>query len=139
MIEKLESQLELSQKLIAVDAKAVALGILTSHFLKDIVGNLRAFTSQGFRCVKCNRRYRRPPLKGICQRCGGSLTKTVYKGGIEKYLEPALKLVRQYGLDEYYADRLRLVQDEISSLFPEEEAEEEPESKQVDLTDFLRS
>ncbi len=138
MLEKLESQLELSEKLKAVDVKTVALGVLTSHFMKDIVGNLRAFTSQGFRCVKCNRRYRRPPLKGVCIRCGGSLTLTVHKGGIEKYIEPAMKLVQRYGLDEYYADRLRLVRDEIASLFPEEEAEEEPSGKQIDLTDFLR-
>ena len=138
MLEKLESQLELSEKLKAVDVRVVALRVLTSHFMKDIVGNLRAFTSQSFRCVKCNRRYRRPPLRGVCLRCGGSLTLTVYRGGIEKYLEPALELVRRYGLDEYYADRLRLVRDEIASLFPEEEAEEEPESKQIDLTDCLR-
>jgi len=137
MLEKLESQLELSEKLKAVDVKAVALRVLTSHFMKDIVGNLRAFTSQGFRCVKCNRRYRRPPLRGTCLRCGGSLTMTVHKGGIEKYLDPAMKLVERYGLDEYYADRLRLVRDEIASIFPEE-AVEEDEHKQIDLTDFLR-
>jgi len=138
MLEKLESQLELSEKLKAVDVKVVALRILTSHFMKDIVGNLRAFTSQRFRCVRCNRKYRRPPLKGVCLRCGGSLAMTVHKGGIEKYIDPALKLVHRYGLDEYYADRLRLVRDEIASLFPPEEAEEESETKQIDLTDFLR-
>lgn len=138
MLEKLDSQLELSEKLKAVDVKTVALKILTSHFMKDIVGNLRAFTSQGFRCVKCNRRYRRPPLKGVCLRCGGSLAMTVHKGGIEKYLDPALKLVERYGLDEYYADRLRLVRDEIASLFPEEAPKEEPGHRQIDLTDFLR-
>ncbi|MFQ6053084.1 MAG: DNA polymerase II large subunit, partial [Candidatus Bathyarchaeia archaeon] len=137
MLEKLESQLELSEKLKAVDVKAVAQKVLTSHFMKDIVGNLRAFTSQGFRCVKCNRRYRRPPLRGVCQRCGGSLAMTVHKGGIEKYLEAAIGLIENYGLDEYYADRLQLVKDEIASLFPTEE-EEAPERRQIDLTDFLR-
>jgi len=137
MLEKLESQLELSEKLKAVDVKTVALRVLTSHFMKDIVGNLRAFTSQGFRCVKCNRRYRRPPLRGVCLRCGGSLTLTVHRGGIVKYIESALKLVDRYGLDEYYADRLRLVSDEIASLFPEE-AREEPEHRRLDLTDFMR-
>jgi len=138
MLEKLDSQMELSEKLKAVDARDVAQRVLTSHFMKDIVGNLRAFTSQRFRCVKCNRKYRRPPLKGVCLRCGGSLTLTVHKGGIEKYIDPAMKLIHRYGLDEYYADRLRLVRDEIASLFPTEEAEEEPGKKQIDLTDFLR-
>jgi len=138
MIDKLESQLDLSEKVKAVDAATVAQRVLTSHFMKDIVGNLRAFTRQRFRCVKCNRKYRRPPLKGVCVRCGGKLSLTVYKGGIEKYLAPALDLVKRYGLDDYYADRLGLVKDEISSIFPGEEAEEEPEDKQISLTAFMR-
>ena len=138
MLEKLESQLDLSEKVRAVDAEAVAERVLTSHFMKDIVGNLRAFTSQRFRCVKCNRKYRRPPLRGVCVRCGGSLAMTVYKGGIAKYLSPALGLVERYGLNNYYADRLELVKDEIASLFPGEEEEEEPEEKQIRLTDFMR-
>ncbi|MDH5791631.1 MAG: DNA polymerase II large subunit, partial [Candidatus Bathyarchaeota archaeon] len=138
MLDKLESQLELSEKVRAVDAGAVAERVLTSHFMKDIVGNLRAFTSQKFRCVKCNRKYRRPPLKGACVRCGGDIAMTVYKGGIEKYLKPAMELVERYQLDDYYADRLKLVWDEISSLFPGEEEEEEPEDKQISLTAFMR-
>ena len=139
MLEKLESQLELSERIFAVDAEEVARKVLTSHFMKDIVGNLRAFTRQKFRCVKCNRKYRRPPLKGICVRCGGNLAMTVHKGGIQKYLNPALELVKRYELNEYYADRLGLVRDEISSLFTQVEAQEEPEDKQFSLTDFMRT
>ena len=125
MVDKLDSQLELAQKLRAVDAKQVALKILNSHFMKDIVGNLRAFTSQTFRCTKCNRKYRRPPLAGKCQRCGGPIQMTVHKGGIEKYLKPALDMVKKYGLDQYYVDRLELVQLELSQIFVEEAVPEE--------------
>jgi len=64
---------------------------------------------------------------------------TVHKGGIEKYLDPALKLVEKYELDEYYSDRLGLVKDEIRSIFPEEEPPEEPTHRQISLTDFMRS
>jgi DNA polymerase II large subunit len=138
MLDKLDSQLELSDKVRAVEVGVVAEKILTSHFMKDIVGNLRAFTSQKFRCVKCNRKYRRPPLKGMCVRCGGKLAMTVHKGGIEKYLDSALKLVDNYSLDEYYSDRLGLVKEEISSIFPEEELPEELQHKQISLTDFMR-
>ena len=138
MLEKLESQLELSEKVRAVEADVVAQRVLTSHFMKDIVGNLRAFTRQRFRCMACNRKYRRPPLKGVCVRCGGKLSMTVYKGGIKKYLSPALELVRRYELDDYYTDRLGLVKDEIASIFQEEEAMEEPGEKQISLTDFMR-
>jgi len=140
MTDKLESQLDLAEKVRAVDVRVVAEGVLTSHFLKDIIGNLRAYTSQALRCVRCNRRFRRPPLKGVCTRCGASLTLTVHRGGIEKYIEPARRLVERYGLDDYYAQRIKLVLDEIALLFPEgvgEEAEK-PSKKQVDLMEFLR-
>jgi DNA polymerase II large subunit len=134
MVEKLESQLDLTKKLISVDAKIVALKILTSHFIKDIVGNLRAFTRQSFRCSKCNRKYRRPPLEGKCKRCGGPIILTVHRGGIEKYLEPALNLVKDYELDQYYVDRFALIKDEIESIFPEKEEET---IQKYNLTDFM--
>ncbi|UCH57901.1 MAG: DNA polymerase II large subunit [Candidatus Bathyarchaeota archaeon] len=139
MLEKLESQMELSEKLRAVEAEAVALRVLTSHFMKDIVGNLRAFTRQRFRCMDCNRKYRRPPLKGVCLRCGGKLSLTVYKGGIEKYILPAIDLVNRFSLDDYYTDRLGLVREEIASIFKDEELLEETEEKQISLTEFMRS
>jgi DNA polymerase II large subunit len=137
MLDKLQSQLDLSEKIRAVDADDVAQKILTSHFMKDIVGNLRAFTSQKFRCMKCNRKYRRIPIKGVCLRCGGKLSLTVYKGGIEKYISPALNLVERFDLDGYYKDRLELVVDEIHSIFQDEEMEEQID-KQISLTDFMR-
>jgi DNA polymerase II large subunit len=121
-----------------VDAETVALKVLTSHFMKDIFGNLRAFTSQKFRCMGCNRKYRRIPLKGVCLRCGGKLSLTVYKGGIAKYISPALGLVNRFDLDSYYGDRLGLVKAELQSIFQEEEDVEEPLDKQISLTDFMR-
>lgn len=136
MLDKLESQLALTKKLRGVDAKIVALKILNSHFIKDIMGNLRAFTQQGFRCIKCNRKYRRPPLSGKCERCGGNIVMTVYRGSIEKYLEPAVNLVDDYELDMYYSDRLELIKEEINSLFVEEEEEKES-SNQFNLIDFM--
>jgi len=130
MTDKLNSQLALAEKIEAVDAEKVAWKVLTTHFIRDIAGNLRAFTTQAFRCKKCNRRFRRLPLKGKCPDCGGAITLTVYRGGIEKYLEAAHQLVRKYGLPEYYAQRLSMIEDEINSLF------EGDKPKQVSLTDF---
>jgi len=135
MIDKLESQLDLTKKLRSVEGRIVALKILNSHFMKDIVGNLRAFTRQGFRCSKCNKKYRRPPLKGVCDRCGGNIIQTVHHGGIVKYLEAAESLVYDYDLGDYYEDRIILLREEIASLFPEEE---QPHT-QFNLTDFMRS
>jgi DNA polymerase II large subunit len=135
MLEKLESQLELTKKLTSVDTKIVALKILNSHFMKDIIGNLRAFTHQGFRCVKCNKKYRRPLLTGKCSRCGNKIILTVHRGNIEKYLEPAKKLVHDYNLGKYYEDRLTLIKEEINTLFTEEEPknEDKPTYKLIDF------
>ena len=115
--DKLSSQLKLAEKIEAVDAEKVALIVLTTHFMRDISGNMRAFSTQGFRCKTCNKRFRRLPLKGVCLECGGPLTLTVYRGGIQKYLEAANQLIRKYELPNYYAQRLTLVQEEINSLF----------------------
>ncbi|NIR87603.1 DNA polymerase II large subunit [Candidatus Bathyarchaeota archaeon] len=131
MIDKMNSQLALAEKIAAVDVEKVAMKVLTTHFIRDIAGNLRAFTTQSFRCKTCNRKFRRLPLLGKCPNCGGSLTLTVYRGGIEKYLDAAHQLVQKYGLPEYYNQRLLLVEDEIISLF------EGKKPRQISLTDFV--
>jgi DNA polymerase II large subunit len=130
MVDKLNSQLDLAEKIEAVDAKKVAMKVLTKHFMRDIVGNLRAFSTQSFRCKSCNKRFRRLPLKGKCPTCGGALTLTVYRGGIEKYLDAAEHLIQKYGLPSYYAQRIQLVKEEISAMF------ETKKPKQISLTDF---
>jgi len=131
MTNKLHSQLMLAEKIEAVDAEIVAKKVLTTHFVRDIVGNLRAFTTQKFRCKACNKKFRRLPLLGKCPACGGELTLTVYRGGIEKYLPVALKLVKKYGLSEYYAQRLSIVEEEIITLF------EGKKPRQISLTAFV--
>ena len=130
MVEKLNAQLELAEKIEAVDAKKVALKVLTRHFIRDIAGNLRAFSTQSFRCKSCNKRFRRLPLRGVCLACGGPLTLTVYRGGIEKYLKAAQDLIDKYGLPRYYAQRILLMKEEINALFNSKKP------KQISLTDF---
>jgi len=130
MVEKLDSQLDLAEKIEAVDAEKVALKVLTTHFMRDIAGNLRAFSTQGFRCKSCSRRFRRLPLRGKCPSCGGQLTLTVYRGGIEKYLEAAQNLIQKYKLPKYYSQRISLMKEEINALF------ESKKPKQICLTDF---
>jgi len=117
MTDKLYSQLALAEKIAAVDADVVASKVLTTHFIRDIAGNLRAFTTQKFRCKGCNKKFRRMPLMGKCPACNGDLILTVYRGGIEKYLPAAAQLVKKYGLLEYYAQRLNMVEEEILTLF----------------------
>ncbi len=130
MIEKLNMQLELGSRIDAVDVRRVALKVLTTHFIRDIAGNLRAFSTQGFRCKSCNKKFRRLPLKGKCTFCGGKLTLTVYRGGIEKYLVAAQQLVDTYGLPKYYTQRMDLIKEEIASMF------DNKKPKQAKLFDF---
>jgi DNA polymerase II large subunit len=130
MTDKLFSQLLLAEKIAAVDADVVARKVLTTHFVRDIAGNLRAFTTQKFRCKGCNKKFRRMPLMGKCPSCNSDLILTVYRGGIEKYLPAATNLVKKYGLLEYYAQRLNLVQEEILTLF------EGKKPRQISLASF---
>ncbi len=136
MLDKMKEQLSLAERIEAVSADIVAKKVLNTHFMRDVAGNLKAFSGQKFRCKKCNARFRRPPLKGNCSKCGGELSLTVYRGSIVKYLEIANDLIKKYNLDKYYEQRLRLFHDEIESLFKDEEEEEEVKEQYM-LSDFL--
>jgi len=134
MYEKVEAQMKIAEKIRAVDKKDVAERILTHHFLPDLIGNLRAFTTQSLRCVKCNAKYERPPLSGKCRKCGGKLILTVHRKGIEKYLSSTMMLIRKYNLGEYYRQRIELIEKELELLFSGEK-----DRKQTSLLQFWRS
>jgi DNA polymerase II large subunit len=133
MLDKVTAQLKLAESIRAVDAGEVAKRVLSTHFMRDLTGNLKAFTGQRFRCTKCNSKFRRIPLKGACTRCGGPLSLTVYRGGIEKYLDVAEDLVKRYKLGTYHEQRLVLLRNEIGSLF----IEQEERKKQPTLAQFV--
>jgi DNA polymerase II large subunit len=138
MLDKLNSQLGLAEKIRAVDPKEVARRVLSSHLIQDIAGNLKAFTGQKLRCKNCNAKYRRVPLSGRCWRCGGELTMTVHRRGIEKYLDIADGIVKKYDLDLYYAQRLSLFREEIEYLFkPETNETPRARHRQVKLGEFM--
>ncbi|MFO7796482.1 MAG: DNA polymerase II large subunit [Promethearchaeia archaeon] len=133
MDEKIEAQLHLAKIIKSVEAKEVAKKILSSHFNPDILGNLRKFALQEFRCVKCNTKYRRPPLSnsGKCSKCGGNVILTVNRGGIEKYIPRALKLCKDFRLDDYTYQRMELIEEYVTSLT------NNPRIKQQKLSDFF--
>ena len=51
--EKLDRQIELAEKIHAVNPDEVVKSVLRTHLLPDIIGNTKAFTSQRFRCKSC--------------------------------------------------------------------------------------
>ncbi len=120
MQDKVDHQMRLVEKIRAVDTSDTARLIIDRHFLKDLKGNLRKFSMQGFRCVSCNEIMRRPPLTGVCSKCGGKIIFTVNEGGIKKYLEPALNLAEKYHLSNYIKQNLQILKDNIDSIFGKE-------------------
>jgi len=120
MQDKVEHQMQLVEKLRAVDTSDTARLVIERHFIRDLRGNLRNFSMQSFRCVSCNEIVRRPPLEGKCPVCGGKLIFTTHEGGIKKYLEPALQLAEKYGVSPYIKQNLELVKRYIDSIFGRE-------------------
>ncbi len=110
MKEKVEYEFKVMSKIIAVDIKDAADRILEVHLLRDIVGNLRKYGVQEFRCKKCNARYRRIPLSGKCPKCGGEIVLTIRRGMALKYLSLARDLVRKWGAYEYSKSRLDVLE-----------------------------
>jgi len=131
MKEKIDAQFALCEKIRAVKVKDATERLILSHFLPDLYGNLRSFSRQIFRCVSCNSKYRRVPLSGKCRRCGGKLVLTISKGGIEKYLKISQELVERYQLPNYLKQRLTLLENDISSVFGDED------KKQFSLAEFM--
>lgn len=129
--EKIDAEIKVMEKIRAIDLKSALEQLINEHFIPDIYGNLRKFARQEFRCVKCNTKYRRPPLKGVCVKCGNKLTLTIHYGGIIKYLEYSLNLAEKFDLSVYLKQRLNLVKEEIMSMFEDEK------DRQYSLYEFL--
>ena len=124
MAELVERSIVLASQIRAVDlAEAVTL-VLNAHFLPDVMGNLRSYGTQKFRCKVCDTSYRRPPLSGRCEaqrpggRCEGELLSTVYEASVRKYLLLAQRLGAMEGITPYVRQRIQLLADSVATLFP---------------------
>lgn len=131
MLEKLEAELELGRKIRAVDEDDVAERVLNTHFIRDLMGNLNAFSRQKMRCTKCNSKYRRMPISGKCTRCGGNVIQTVHEGSVKKYLEMSRQICEQYDISEYTKQRVQMLDMAIESTFGT------PNEQQMGLADFM--
>lgn len=120
MQEKVQHQMELVERLRSADTSDTARLIIDKHFLRDMKGNLRKFSTQTFRCVACNEIIRRLPLAGVCPRCRGKVIFTVNEGGVKKYLEAALSLAKKYNLSQYMQQNLELTKRYINAVFGKE-------------------
>lgn len=144
MIDKVEKQLCLADKILAVDCRDVAERLLKHHFIPDLAGNLRAFSTQSLRCTKCGARYRRVPLKGVCVKCQGNVILTVHEGNVKKYLEAATSLAERYNLSPFVKQQIALIGKGLSELIDDGQNGERKEQKKgpekvIELGQFMKS
>jgi DNA polymerase II large subunit len=131
MDEKLKMQFDTAKLINAVDADEVAAMVLTTHILPDIMGNMRSYSSQTFRCTNCGEKFRRMPLVGKCTECGNGLTQTVTRGAVEKYLGIATGFCQEYKINEYLKSRVESISTELKLIFQEEK------KVQTSMTEFM--
>jgi DNA polymerase II large subunit len=124
MAEKIDKQLDLALRIRAVDPNDVVARIVVHHFLPDLIGNLKAFSSQQVRCTKCGEKYRRIPLRGRCLECNGNLTLTVHESSVKKYLEITKRISTQFEVSNYLRQRIGLIEDAITSLFTNDQTQD---------------
>jgi DNA polymerase II large subunit len=117
MEEKLRGQMVIAEKIRAVDTADVAKLVIEKHFIRDTKGNLRKFSTQEFRCVACNEKFRRPPLIGKCSFCGGKILFTITEGSVVKYLGPTISLIDKYHLSPYLKQSIEILQRRVEGVF----------------------
>jgi DNA polymerase II large subunit len=131
MEEKLKMQFDTAKLINAVDADEVAAMVLTTHILPDIMGNMRSYSSQSFRCTACGAKFRRMPLIGKCTECSNELIQTVTRGAVEKYLGIATDMCQQYKINDYLRSRVESIAMELKLIFKEEK------KMQSSMTEFM--
>lgn len=129
MLDKFDMQIRNADLISAVDTSEIVSNVISTHLVPDIMGNLRSYARQAFRCTACGRSYRRPPLIQTCA-CGHKLIPTITRGSVEKYLKLAKRLVEKYRVSEYQKNRIHVLSDEIDLVFGKNQGD------QSLLTDF---
>src|ERR671912_198526 len=135
MNEKLDMQISTAKLINAVIPDEVASMVLTTHILPDIMGNMRSYSSQAFRCTKCGEKYRRIPLAGKCLGCGNNLIQTVTRNSVEKYVYIALDIRNKFKMNDYLSSRIESLVMELNYIFKEKEIQKNPQSSIFDYID----
>ena len=116
MLDKFDMQIKNAELIDAVDTSEIVSNVISTHLVPDIMGNLRAYARQNFRCTGCGKSFRRMPLIQTCV-CGHKLIPTITRGSVEKYLKLAKRLVEKYNVGEYQRGRIHALSDEIELVF----------------------
>jgi DNA polymerase II large subunit len=124
MDEKLDMQIATAKLINAVDPDEVVSMVLMTHILPDIMGNMRSYSSQAFRCGKCGEKYRRMPVMGKCLGCKNELLQTVTRGSVEKYIEIATNMCNYFKINDYLRSRVESLTTELGLIFKEQKKEQ---------------
>jgi len=130
LLEKLDMQIRTADIINAIDPSEVVSMVMTTHLLPDIMGNLRAYSGQSFRCTACGASYRRVPLAGKCLECGNKLIQTMTRPSVQKYLKLARRMLDKYRIEPYLRGRVLSLLDELELVFGKEDG------NQALLTDY---
>jgi DNA polymerase II large subunit len=133
MNEKLEMQLSTAKLISAVIPDEVASMVLTTHIIPDIMGNMRSYSSQAFRCTNCGEKYRRIPIAGKCLVCDNNLIQTVTRSSVEKYVYIALDIRKRFKMNDYLSSRIESLVMELNYVFKEKEVQKNPQSSIFDF------
>ncbi len=116
MLDKFDMQIRNAELIDVVNPSEIVSNVISTHLVPDIMGNLRAYARQNFRCTGCGKSFRRMPLIQTCV-CGHKLIPTITRGSVEKYLKLAKRLVEKYDVGEYQRGRIHALSDEIELVF----------------------
>ena len=116
MLDKFDMQIKNAELIDAVNTSEIVSNVISTHLVPDIMGNLRAYARQSFRCTGCGKSFRRMPLIQTCV-CGHKLIPTITRGSVEKYLKLAKRLVDKYDVGKYQRGRIHALSDEIELVF----------------------
>lgn len=116
MLDKFDMQIKNAELIDVINPSEIVSNVISTHLVPDIMGNLRAYARQNFRCTSCGKSFRRIPLIQTCI-CGHKLIPTITRGSVEKYLKLAKKLVEKYDVGEYQRGRIHALSDEIELVF----------------------
>lgn len=129
MLDKFDMQIKNAEMIDVVNTSEIVSNVISTHLVPDIMGNLRAYARQKFRCTGCGKSYRRVPLTGPCA-CGRDLIPTITRPSVEKYLKLAKRLVDKYDVGVYQRGRIHALSDEIELVFGKSDGD------QALLTDY---
>jgi len=116
MLDKFDMQIRNAELIDVVNPSEIVSNVISTHLVPDIMGNLRAYARQNFRCTGCGKSFRRMPLIQTCV-CGHKLIPTITRGSVEKYLKLAKRLVEKYDVGDYQKGRIHALSDEIELVF----------------------